>query len=560
MSKAPKRNIIPPTKERTGRQSISNRWPATISHYIDRDAGVGCSQTELDRTSLDRSLGLSALGGFAGCSTPLAGTYHVYRQMSSDPTFALAIAAANSPILGAGWGWEAKDDVPDDTVDLIKGIFDGMIRTHVVRECLRAREFGWRGMEKVFHSIDGVIRFRKIKPLWPDRTKILIDSESGEFAGFTQDGITLELERCFLYTHAIDCDDYYGHALHENGLRAWTNWLSTIESGGRLQSKVSGIIVQIHYPAGASDDQTKSTREIAQKILNDVSAGKSVAMPNLFYAGNGIQNMADLAGKSQWVLSTLDTGNSQGAQATIETDRRYWDVQKLRAWGVPERVVTEGQFGTKAEAESHADILLANAQIEHQNIVNAVNKQLVDDILIYNRGESARGSVWAVAQPIIDEKRAVLKEFLVSLWTNPATLELLLSGGETGKPVDVDAVLDQFGFPRTEIARDTISGIVANPQSATSIPAGVQNRISNLFDPADITTTIDTNPAALADVQLNGAQIASVVDVMNQVRNGSIVPNVAVELLVAVGLPRDRAKFMIQATDSAPPINQPTNQ
>jgi hypothetical protein len=491
------RDRLAPTGEQTKRQSVGLTRPVFIANQGATTAaqGVACATVAMPGNAMSADLarqlgistGLSAFGVVPGYANPACGTYEVYREMSRDPTFALAIAAANAPIKGAGIGYEAKDDVPEDRVQFVKDVFD-KLWPKITDECLRAREFGWRGMEKVFDP-GPPTTYRKLKPLLPERTTIVVNQDTGEFLGLRQGNVTLDRDRCFLYTHGLDCDDYYGHALHENGLRAWAGWLNTIDNGGRLQRKVSGIIVQLHYPVGSSRDasgQDVDNSVIAQNILNEVASGKSVAMPNLFYADTAIRNQAELAGKSMWVLSTLDVGNQTGAQATLDTDRRYWDVQKLRAWLVPERAATEGQFGTKAEAEAHADILLAVAEDEHADIVRAANAQLVDDLLVYNGGESARGSVWAVPEPIVDERRAVLKQFFAGLLANPATLELLLSGGETGKPVDVDAVLDQLGLPRTDASEAVIVPLVAQANAqqrvngqANGNPA-LQNRMNAL--------------------------------------------------------------------------------
>jgi hypothetical protein len=498
--------LIPPAGERTRRQSTYQTRPlfvqsdgAATSPQGVLPPGVACASMAMPNNSMSPDLarqlglgmGLSSYAVIPGYPNPTIGTYEVFREMSRDPTFALAIAAANAPIKAAGIGYESKTGVPDERVQFVKDQFEKRW-PHIVGECLRGREFGWRGMEKVFGvSPAGQTIFRKLKPLMPERTRILVDNDHGDFLGFKQGDVTLEQDRCFLFTHGLDGDDYYGHALHENGLRAWANWLNTIDNGGRLQRKVSGIVIQLHYPVGTSKDASGNDVDnsvVAQKILDEVGAGRSVAMPNLFYADNAIRNQAELAGKSMWVLSTLEVGDQSGAQATLDTDRRYWDVQKLRAWLVPERAATEGQFGTKAEAEAHADILLAVAEDEHADIIRAANCQLVDDLLVYNFGEDARASVWAVPEPIVDERRAVLKQFFAGLLANPATLELLLSGGETGKAVDVDALLDQLGIPRTDATRQIMLPIVnapaANgnpPTNGKPIPPGVQNRIGTIY-------------------------------------------------------------------------------
>lgn len=53
------------------------------------------------------------------------------------------------------------------------------------------------------------------------------------------------------------------------------------------------------------------------------------------------------------------------------------------------------------------------------------------------------------------------------------------------------------------------------------------------------------NTEVKADSSLNGAQITAVLDVLGRLARSEIVPPVAIELVVAVGIPRDRAEQMV---------------
>jgi len=71
--------------------------------------------------------------------------------------------------------------------------------------------------------------------------------------------------------------------------------------------------------------------------------------------------------------------------------------------------------------------------------------------------------------------------------------------------------------------------------------------------PQDSTTTAGTNGTeTINDLSLNGAQITAALNVINQLALGEIAPDVAVELLVAVGIQRDKAQQMVNDTVKNP--------
>ena len=63
-----------------------------------------------------------------------------------------------------------------------------------------------------------------------------------------------------------------------------------------------------------------------------------------------------------------------------------------------------------------------------------------------------------------------------------------------------------------------------------------------------------TDAGITTDLTLNGAQISAVVDVITQLRQEMIVRDAALELLVAVGIPRDRAEVIVDKTAAAPKL------
>jgi HK97 family phage portal protein len=78
--------------------------------------------------------------------------------------------------------------------------------------------------------------------------------------------------------------------------------------------------------------------------------------------------------------------------------------------------------------------------------------------------------------------------------------------------------------------------------------------------PQDSTTPASTNGTeTINDLSLNGAQITAALNVINQLAMGEIAPDVAVELLVAVGIQREKAQQMVNDTLKNP-ISKPTDE
>jgi len=63
-----------------------------------------------------------------------------------------------------------------------------------------------------------------------------------------------------------------------------------------------------------------------------------------------------------------------------------------------------------------------------------------------------------------------------------------------------------------------------------------------------------SDAGVITDLTLNGAQIQAAIEVVTQLRQKTIGPLAALELLVAVGVPRDRAQAIVSETESAPEL------
>jgi len=169
--------------------------------------------------------GFSA-AGLAGFFTAAPGTYQTYRQISAHPTNALVRGIVAAPIVANSWRWKkCRPDVPEEWVDFAQQVF-GPLRQALVRDALRALEFGWAGFEKIWEIQNGRRILARLKPLLWDCTDILLD-EHGNPAGLLNRPpgsapVVLTAGKYFLYSYDGEAANPYGRSRHENVRQAWS--------------------------------------------------------------------------------------------------------------------------------------------------------------------------------------------------------------------------------------------------------------------------------------------------------------------------------------------------
>lgn len=406
-------------------------------------------------------MGFSQLPGFA---PPPPGTYAVYRRMSAHPTLALAKSIVTAPILSGTWSFESRrpdgskprrapigDGVQSDPID--RALRDRTafiqrqitpIRTAFLTEAVRSLEFGWRPFEKVWDVTDGAVTLRRLKPLLPDFTFVLVDAQ-GHYAGLEQLSVQLPPEKSFCCTHDAEAGNPYGRSRHENARQAWWNWHQVDDRTAQLTTKIAAIISMVHYPLGQSRDASGAVRDngdLADTILAGLGSGRGVKLPNLFANTDDPRLSADLAGQSAWVISFLEAASAATNLGGLTDRQRYYDALMFRAWLRPERVGLESKYGSRADAAEHSEASLTDSELIHSDLCDQLNRGVIDELLSYNFGPDAAGSVVVTAAPLQQAKRDVLQKLLEAAWKDPATLGRFLS------QTDMDAVFDEMEVPK----------------------------------------------------------------------------------------------------------------
>lgn len=330
--------------------------------------------------------------------------YKTYDAMRSDATLAFARMLAVAPLVNAGWIYEAAENAPAGARVLIEDTLE-RLRLMFIKQAIEGYiDFGWAGYEVVWGVEDGYIVPVKLKNLIQQFTTILINTDNGEYLGLRQ-GI---LDMQGIYTLRITIDligtAWYGRPLFENSRLAYLGALNVSAAANQYDKKVAGSHWVIHYPIGTSPYGDPAAEidnyKIAKDMLNSLIYSGQFVIPRRI--ATFIDDINKQFGEDQWKIELIsDSGNS--STKFIEK-LKYYDTLKVRGLGFPERSILEGQFGTKAESETHANIALVNFEMRHLILCQQINQQLVNSILMLNYG--VKDSVYISPQPLVSVQQA----------------------------------------------------------------------------------------------------------------------------------------------------------
>jgi hypothetical protein len=387
-------------------------------------------------------------GVLPGYAKPAPGTYTTYRIMAAHPTLVLAGAVVIATVLSTEWAYEETKKAPANAKDEIQGAIE-KLRVQLLLDCLRALPMGWSGFERIYEVRGGLMLPKRLKYLIPELTGVQVD-DRGNFAGLKQGDVELPAENAFIFSSDREGDNYYGRSRMENCRRAWSNWLMDDDNLGRLGSKASSILPIVKYPPGSGQDaEGKPLTNYANAVLigQGMQSGRPVVMANL--AGMELEELKmvpEMAKASLWDIDTIDMGNPGSAQEALLKVLQYRDALLVRGWCFPERGILEAQRGGLGQGDSkqHGDFGVAMCGQLLSNIVRDVNRNIIDDVLVYNWGEEARGTVYAQAAPQDDDKLEFFRQLLIAIASNPAALPQIMAN------LKGDAFYDTLSLPKVK--------------------------------------------------------------------------------------------------------------
>lgn len=394
-------------------------------------------------------------------SRPSLGTlsYAKVRKIRLDPTVKLVRQFAVAPIVAGKWIYEADDDAPEGAKDFVECEMEKH-RLHLITQGMYGQiDYGWISFELVPQDLQGMYQgywgIKWFKPLLHDITTILVDEKTGEYIGVKQipsaivnvptvlpTEIYLSEQQSVLINSDVEGTNWYGESVMK-ALEALYDEQSTINTAARkYDSRIAGSHWTVYYPIGTSKYKGTDIDNgaLAQELIKSIEAMGGIALPRSTIEGVDTVSQQQMANEtSQWKIDLL---SDKGSGQTPFLERyKYLDILKVRAFGYPERAMLEGQFGTKAEAEAHADLAILNLEMKHAQLVQQLNNQPVNWLMRNNYGPDTCGKVRIKPAPLADRAIAFFREVYKLLIQNRDAMYQELTA------VDWKAVRDAVGVP-----------------------------------------------------------------------------------------------------------------
>lgn len=375
--------------------------------------------------------------------------YEKIRQMRKDPTIYIARAMALAPMLLAPWSVEKENDAPPGAAEEVAKVFLPM-RTHLLRTggngCI---DFGWQPYEKVITINDEGRTRIKFKQLLQDITDILV-TEDGDYDGLIQtntrvngdtEDIELTVGETLLLNFDVEGTDWYGQSLMEIAQKPYDKWETTEEGASRYDRKLAGSHWVIYYPLGVSWYNGVADVDnlvIATAIMRSLESSGIIAVPSTLDATLDDLNRQLQAAKAPWRIELL---TENGGHVAYLDRQKYFDALKVRAFGMPERSILEGTYGTKAEAETHGDLAVTLMECRHQTLVQQINWHGVNHFLRLNYGNGTDDSVYISPGKLTDTAVAFLREVFKTFLSDPTNGIMMM------ERIDQEALMDRLSIP-----------------------------------------------------------------------------------------------------------------
>lgn len=350
---------------------------------------------------------------------PLPKSFTTYRTIRKHPAVALARTLSVAPIVAGTWSVGSTDNAPSDAAEFIEQQLMPIREPLIESAMFGGIDFGYQPFEKVFEpTLDGRIGLHKLKALLQDLTEINVDKVTGAFMGYKQESITIPLEQSFNVPFRVEGTNWFGESLLENARTTYNEWAVTSEGSQRYNDKIAGSMVIIKYPWGTTKDENGvavSNAELADQLLDTIASSGAIAIPK-----NIVKFQEDMKADPAFNAWEIDF-ESDGVprQYSFVASLEYLDKMLIRCMLVPERVISESKFGTKAEVGEHADLALTHMDLLHRHITRHANWHLVNHLLLLNYGEGFENTVFLEASPLSDSTLKVVKEIYLEVLKNP---------------------------------------------------------------------------------------------------------------------------------------------
>lgn len=372
-----------------------------------------------------------------------------YLKLLRDPTIALARCLMVAPMTLVPITLQVEPDAPKGAEELIQEqILDrkDVWMKLALEGCI---DFGWSAFENVYeyNKDTGQCELKKQKQLLHEITWLRANPYTGDFAGIMQDNIItgrrvyLDQNKIQLFNFDQRGSNWYGNSILDNAILPSKRWYEIEEMAVGYMRKIGGAHWVIKYPVGTTNCNgiEKDNAEIAQELLKNLEANGAISIPQdlelyRWQQENGLTQ--------SWVVESIS--DSGATSASYADTLRYYDTLKVRAMMLPERMILEGEFGTKAEAVAHSESAVAGMEMRYKGIVRDMDSQTKRQLLALNFGEKYRDCIKLIPAEITRDDKAFIKELYTSLLNNADVGHVVASG------VDTEQLQQLLAIPKNE--------------------------------------------------------------------------------------------------------------
>ncbi len=450
-----------------GKSLISLMKSRGVSKDVRDDMRVYLAdqQTKFKKTAMHKEvtrhgspLTMAAFGSeTVGIYNPDVIPIDTYIKMKQDPQVAIGLAMIKMPLYSLGWTIECSDP------DIRAFVHEAMSRiwNRLIVSMLTAVDFGFASHEIIWELFDVDIftqspsgrkkthftgkaeLFKKIKAHYPSTIRIRTDSKTDDFMGISQtvagmggQAIKLDANKCFLFTFGDEFGNFFGTSRMKAAYKSWY-WKEVLTQFMLRYFERKGspsTVVQHPIGGGVTLDGTEyDNSEIALRISQNLLENSSITLPY----------EADKEGRNQWDISYLQ--DDRRGEMFVNA-LNYFSAQILRGLLTPERVMTQDlSTGSFSMASSHAEIFLLSLEGMGKEISDAVNRQLIPQLVEFNFKPKKTVSCRLRVEKIQYDRRRILKEIMLEVIRNVGTWAK--SGNLPSVMPSIEQMSDVLGVP-----------------------------------------------------------------------------------------------------------------
>lgn len=375
-----------------------------------------------------------------GTYSPERVSFATMRKMQRDPTIKACTALSELALRFAPW----DVDGPDPRVtEFVRAALEPVWGA-IVKSCGRTGAYeGCAPHELVWQRTDTRVvvtdpdtgaqldetitgwTLAKVKDIDPASLQSILVNGLEDFRGY---GLLygtekkLDADKAFHFASGMRFGNWWGEGRLATVYDSWYAHRILHALFMRFMARRTTPAVHVEFPAGEDADgnaNSETARAIASGFQSDATSAWTQA--------------ADLdAGMPGWTISLIEDAQRAATATAFLSGMKAMEFRMMLGLLTPEKVLN-GDGGSNALSDTHKDIWILGVQGTLQEIIDAVNAQIVPRLVRYTFGDVPVPRVTSVG--LSDDS----KVYLGTLFT-----ELVKTGGVT---VDGDSIAERLSIP-----------------------------------------------------------------------------------------------------------------